>query len=723
MNKNVAYEPLETPRSLLVFLYLGVAIWYLGWRLTTFNPDALTFSWALYAAECFGFATTLLHLFMVWRLSVREAVTPNPDWTVDVFIPTLNEPVELVRRTVLSAIAMDAPHQTWILDDGNRPEMKQLAQELGCEYVARPGSEHAKAGNLNHALSLSRADFIAVFDADHAPKRQFLSRTLGYFHDENVAFVQTPQDFYNLDSFQHKQDRDNRRVWTEQSLFFRVIQRGKDYWNAAFFCGSCAIIRRTSLMSIGGFATGTVTEDLHTSIRLHKEGFKSVYHNETLALGLAPSQLEPFISQRIRWGQGAMQVWKKEGILFSSGLTLAQKLCYFASMITYFDGWQKLVFYVSPVIVLTLGIMPVQTITTEFFLHFIPYIILTFWVFEETGRGFGDSLRIEQYNMSRFAAFAWSTLGLLRRKLSFKVTDKRLTTMPHIHQCLLPQYLVLGGSAIAVGAGIFYAVVEAPHLGKTALLANLFWASVNLLIAGTVINFALRLNSFRRKEYRFPIPLVTKLRMGQRAEHMGSIRNISSSGFQLAGPINHTLHIGETVSGMIYLPDGPLAFLGRIRSLISAPESQTIQALGIEFDWQDQQARDRLDLFLYGSDLQWHLNRLHERAETPLERLLGGFGIITEESMPDNWSSIALRSVNDDEETVQSGAIAVCPDTHKSSLVTYKPMVAGSVVETRIFSGDREVTVRGKVSNEKRLENGSASLYWYDLNDDERNVA
>jgi cellulose synthase/poly-beta-1,6-N-acetylglucosamine synthase-like glycosyltransferase len=122
-------------------------------------------------------------------------------------------------------------------------------------------------------LTQSRAQFIAIFDADHAPKTSFLTQTLGFFSDPQVAFVQTPQDFYNLDSFQHRWSRRKGQVWTEQSLFFRVIQRGKDYWNAAFFCGSCAVIRRSSLDAIGGFATGTVTEDLHTSIRLHKQGF------------------------------------------------------------------------------------------------------------------------------------------------------------------------------------------------------------------------------------------------------------------------------------------------------------------------------------------------------------------------------------------------------------------------------------------------------------------
>jgi cellulose synthase (UDP-forming) len=184
--------------------------------------------------------------------------------------------------------------------------MKALAEQLGCRYLARADNAHAKAGNLNHGLAHSSGELVVVFDADHAPRRDFLVKTLGCFDDASVGFVQTPQNFYNLDSYQHRRRGAGGAVWTEQSLFFRVIQRGKDYWNAAFFCGSCAVVRRSALDAIGGFATGTVTEDLHTSIRLHAKGYQSVYHAEALAFGLAPESIEPFIGQRVRWGQGAL---------------------------------------------------------------------------------------------------------------------------------------------------------------------------------------------------------------------------------------------------------------------------------------------------------------------------------------------------------------------------------------------------------------------------------
>ena len=228
-------------------------------------------------------------------------MSPAPEgYKVDVFVTTYNESPSLLGHTLRAAVQMDYPHQTWLLDDGDNSEMEALAKELGCRYLARKTKKDAKAGNLNNALGHSSADFIAVFDADHVPNKDFLNRTLGFFRDENVAFVQTPQDFYNLDSYQHRRHKRLSYIWTEQSLFFRIIQRGKDRWNAAFFCGSCAVLRVSVLKRIGGFAVETVTEDLHTSIRIHKLGYKSVYISESLAYGLAPDSIDTFLSQQ-RW--------------------------------------------------------------------------------------------------------------------------------------------------------------------------------------------------------------------------------------------------------------------------------------------------------------------------------------------------------------------------------------------------------------------------------------
>ena len=182
-------EPLEWPRKLVAIQFLVFGLWYLGWRATTLNAEAPVFSALIYGAELFGFMCALLHIFMCWRLTVRLAPSPRPGMTVDVLVPTFNESVDLVRKTLLAARAMNYPHETWLLDDGRRDEMRALAAQLGVHYLARADNADAKAGNLNHALSRTRGDFLAVFDADHAPRRDFLTKTLGYFDDEPVALA------------------------------------------------------------------------------------------------------------------------------------------------------------------------------------------------------------------------------------------------------------------------------------------------------------------------------------------------------------------------------------------------------------------------------------------------------------------------------------------------------------------------------------------------------
>lgn len=639
-------ERMGLPSRVLVLVYILLAVVYLAWRATTLNPDALVFSSVVYGAELFGFATTLLHFFMVWRLTERVAPPPPQGLTVDVLIPTFDESVDLVRRTLLAARNIDYPHTTWLLDDGKRPEMEALAAQLDVRYLTRTDNAHAKAGNLNNALAHSTAEFVAIFDADHAPKRNFLDETLGFFRDPELAFVQTPQDFFNLDSYQHRSKRGDRRVWTEQSLFFRVIQRGKDRWNAAFFCGSCAVLRRSALDRIGGFATRTVTEDLETSVALHKAGFRSVYVPTALAFGLAPATAYPFLGQRVRWGQGAMQVLRNELFFLRGKLTIAQRLNYLASALTYFDGWQKGIFYLAPVWVLMTGSMPLVADTPTFLLLFVPYFILTFLVFEEVGRGFGRASLIEQYNMTRFAAFIWATLGLLRQNMRFRVTRKSATTATRAESSLMaPQLLVAGLNVLAVVVGVLL-WQNFRHLPIDGLVANIIWASVNFGLAFLVLRFTLLRTHYRRREYRFPLPLPATLNLAGGATMM-TVDDVSSSGCRLYGRLPESAtRIGDILEGELQLPGEKLPFRAHVASHIpgeSGGESYT-KAVGIEFEWKDQASRDRLDLFLYGSDLQWQINQIAERVRTPIETLLEGMrGSHAIDRRMDNWTAVELN--------------------------------------------------------------------------------
>jgi cellulose synthase (UDP-forming) len=691
------YEPLRPGQQLVTGIFIICTLWYLAWRATTLNPDAYLFSCLVYGAELFGFLSVSLHLFMIWRLSSRHSPPAPVGKTVDVFIPTINEPETIVRQTLLAALHMDYPHETWLLDDGKRPEMARLARELGVHYLARDDNRHAKAGNLNHALAHSGGEFVAIFDADHAPQRHFLERTLGYFSDDRVAFVQTPQDFYNLDSYQHRHRKQGRRIWTEQSLFFRVIQRGKDYWNAAFFCGSCAILRRSALEAIDGFATGTVTEDLHTSLRLHMQRFRSVYHAESLAFGLAPDTVSAFLGQRIRWGKGAMKVWRSEGLLFNGKLTLPQRLNYFASVLTYFDGWQKLVFYVAPAIVLLTGLLPIYTTLESFLLHFIPYFLLTLWVFEETSRGFGNFLQTEEYNMARFYAFTRATLGWLGGGRKFRVTPKDVHGDITERSKIVPQYLVLAGNVFAIPIGyVLYRQFQWLPVG--GFFANVLWASVNAWLAYSLISFTTH-KRHHRVDYRFSIPVPAKI-CQQNNHQFGTIDNISSSGFRLYARLADGTSPGECLSGELWLPGTRLPFTAEIKRQITAygATGEYVRAYGCAFNWQDKAHHDLLDRYLFGSGLQWQVLELQENGRTPLQRftdLLHGNRDVPGKA-PSCWSTFVYRIPGSTGTDELVGLIEVAsPGQSGRKLLLYHPVNKGVLLRGREITQlcDNDITL------------------------------
>jgi len=706
---------LSVAQRSLAAAFVVVGAWYLSWRPGTFNPDATLFSAVVYAAEVFGFFCALLYLVMCWRLQRREPLPVPAHATVAVFVPTLDESVDLVRRTLMAAQRMKHAHEVWLLDDGDRLEMHVLAEELGCRYLARTHNRHAKAGNLNNALRHTQAQFIAIFDADHAPAPSFLEETLGFFADERVAFVQTPQDFYNLDSFQHRVDRRDSLVWSEQTLLFRVIQAGKDRLNSALFCGSCAVIRRKALDDIGGFATGSVTEHIHTSIKLHKRGWKSVYYSKSLAFGLAPASALPFLEQRLRWGQGAMHVWRQEGIVFTRGLTFGQRISYLATMLAYFEGWQRAIFFLAPAVVLTTGVMPIIALDAQFLARFIAYYLLAFWVSEEVARGYGRTLMTEQYAMLRFAVYITATLSLFLRKLRFLATTRTRGEARVARQGLWPQYLVLGLNAVAIPAGLVL-FWTGGGLPVGALVGHLLWASLTLGIAAASIRFASRTSASRRREYRFPLPIPLRVH-STRGLALGLATDISPLGCRVVGAPVSGSRGGDELQGELLLPTGPLPVRALVRTVLADSEKATPVALGCEFRWGLSDERNQLEMFLFGSDLQWRLNGFEDRVRTPLERVhdwlrgerparrLGG----------QQWSPVLYRRVNSELETGVGFISAAGRDGATRTLVSLGVLPPNG----RLFA--EEVTpagprgVVGRVAEERVLETHAAPIYLYKL--------
>ena len=504
-------------RRVLFGLYALTGSVYLFWRLTVFNPDAFWISALFYGIEVGGFLGSLLLFFVTYRRRARTQRPAPKGLSVDVFVTTRNEDLDVVRRTVVAALALRYAHQTWLLDDGDRPAFRALAEELGCRYLARGGNQGAKAGNLNHALRHSHGEFIALFDADHCADPIFLDRLLGYFDDPLVAFVQTPQDYYNLNSFQHGRDGDSKLIWHEQSGFHHVEQPGRDYNNAATLCGCSCVLRRAHVERVGGFPEQTVTEDMHLAVKLQKLGLKTVYHDEPLAFGVAPPDLIGFLVQRLRWGEGNMQVCRIEGLPFARGLSWQQNLGYLLLGFAYFDTWRKLALYVAPIGTLITDTTPVFGKPLEFLLFFAPYMLCGIVAYWEFYAGFGRILRAEAYAMARLGAGLVATWGLFRRRIRFRVSSKRLVSRAALPLALPQAAIFFGGLyAIACAALHYYEYrthVRPPTIPFEIVTALVVLVAYNCLLALFVLVEAVRSARSKEPDYRFDLHLPVRIAM------------------------------------------------------------------------------------------------------------------------------------------------------------------------------------------------------------------
>lgn len=400
----------------------GYLVWRAGWTLDGVSPLV---SIPLLALEVSGLAAFVLLVINLWDPEATPPADPvdRTDQELAVLIPTYNESSQVLVPTIAAAVDLRLPHQTWVLDDGRREWVREAAEALGARYLTRPGNNDAKAGNLNHALDVIDADLVAIFDADHVARPDFLRNTVGYFDDPDVALVQTPQEFYNTGSFEQIGDD-----YLESAFFYRVIQAGKNRWNAASWCGTNALVRAEALRDVGGVATETITEDFQTSIRLHRNGWKTVYHNEVLARGLAAGSFDEYATQRLRWGQGAMQVLRLEKPLRDQRLSLAQRASYAFGFLGWIEPVRRLVAYLIPLLVLLTGKMPIAERPEHFIPVFVTVMALQTAAIKMLGRGRHKTVQAAIFDMSRLPvglAAAWSFIR--PGSNAFEVTAKGRT--------------------------------------------------------------------------------------------------------------------------------------------------------------------------------------------------------------------------------------------------------------------------------------------------------
>ncbi|MBD0314619.1 MAG: glycosyltransferase, partial [Microcoleus sp. T3-bin5] len=358
-----------------------------------------------------------------------------------------NEDVEIVRKTALAAIACDyAPGKktVYILDDGRperykendprresfrrrREQIRQMCEQIGCIHMTRDNNNHAKAGNINNAFYKTDGDLVLILDCDHIPSRQFLLDTVGFFFDPKVSFVQTPHWFYNPDPFERNLLTAGR-IPAGNELFYKVLQKGNDYWNEAFFCGSAAIIRKSHALEVGGIAVETVTEDCHTALRLHSRGYKSVYYDKIMVAGLAPDTFSSYMGQQVRWARGMAQILRLENPLFNPKLklTIPQRICYFSATSHFLYGYPRLIYAIVPTLFLLFGINPIRGLGLETLAYAVPHILLALFTNHLIYKNVRFSFWNEIFEFVMAFQSGWVTmLALLNPRLgSFNVTDK-----------------------------------------------------------------------------------------------------------------------------------------------------------------------------------------------------------------------------------------------------------------------------------------------------------
>ncbi len=551
---------------------------YIHWRLTS----TLDLEWSLdgvlaatlLAAELYTFATLLLGYFQTaWPLARKPVPLPDDParWpTVDVFIPTYNEPLKVVRATVLAARAMewpDAKLRVTILDDGNRGEFRSFAANARVGYIGRQDNRHAKAGNINNALQHTDGDFVAIFDCDHVPTRSFLQVAMGWLvRDERMAMVQLPHHFHSPDPFERNLGV-FRKIPNEGKLFYGLLQPGNDLWNASFFCGSCAVLRRSALEEVGGIAVETVTEDAHTALRLHRQGYRTAYLGVPQASGLATESAAVHVGQRIRWARGMVQIFRVDNPLLGRGLSLGQRLCYTNAMVYFLNALPRLVFLTAPLYFLFFGAHIFNAAPALVVAYAAPHLAHILMTNARTQGRFRHAFWGDVFDtVQAFYILLPTLLALVNPRLGeFNVTAKGgLVERPYFDLKLAAPLLVLAAANLGGLAVAGWRVpLDPQHLD--ALAMNAFWCVLNLIVLGAGIAVALERRQVRTS-IRVGAGLPAVLRTDAGRTLACRTVDLSLGGAQLRVPADSAFAHDERVTVGVVVNDEELPLSARVVS-------------------------------------------------------------------------------------------------------------------------------------------------------------
>jgi cellulose synthase (UDP-forming) len=620
----------------LAWLSIVTTLRYLYYRSNyTLNLETgvnTVFSLLLYGAELYAIATLLLSYFQTLKLRDRTPVdfsfVPQEQWfSVDVYIPTYNEDIEIVRKTALAAMALDYPDykkRVYVLDDGRkfperRVELQAMCDEIGCTMLTRDNNDHAKAGNINTAMRRTQGDLVLILDCDHIPSKQFLKQTVGFFYDPKTALVQTPHWFYNPDPFERNLLTQGR-IPVNNELFYKVVQKGNDFWNAAFFCGSAAVIRRDYVLQIGGIAVETVTEDCHTALRLHSLGYSSVYYDKIMVAGLAPEKFSSYVGQQVRWARGMAQILRLENPLFNRKLKLSipQRLCYFSATSHFFFGFPRLMYALSPVLYLLFGINLIRGLGVETLVYALPHIVLAMnanYITQKTVR-FSFWNEIFEYAMA-FQDGIVTLMALINPKLGkFNVTDKGTSITKRVFdwesaRVTLGMVFLLLLSLLAVP---FWLALRPETV--EAVLINAFWSIFNLVLLGAALLVALEQPQLRQA-HRLNRQLTTVIYNAGKTSLTGKTVDVSESGARIR--LDSWPNLPDVVELELIGDFGARAFLDA-RVIRVEPISETEIYVTVNFVDLAPAQYDALVLVLYSDVDEWSIQKRNE-ADRPFSSL------------------------------------------------------------------------------------------------------
>ncbi|MHC5896946.1 UDP-forming cellulose synthase catalytic subunit [Nostoc sp.] len=631
----------------LVWLSMVTTLRYLFYRTSyTLNFDGWINSIActlLFLAELYAILTLVLAYFQTLKIQERQPVNltniPQQEWfKVDIYIPTYNEDVEIVRKTAVAALACDYAadkKKVYVLDDGRpekykendprreqfsarREQLRQMCQELGCIHMTRDSNDHAKAGNINTAFEKTDGDLVLILDCDHIPSRQILLHTMGFFFDPKVSFVQTPHWFYNPDPFERNLVTKGR-IPAGNELFYKVLQKGNDFWNAAFFCGSAALIRKSHALEVGGIAVETVTEDCHTALRLHSLGYKSVYYDKIMVAGLAPETFSSYVGQQVRWARGMAQILRLENPVFNRklNLTFAQRICYFSATSHFLYGYPRLTYAIAPPLFLLFGVNSVQGLGLETLAYALPHILLSLFTNYIIYKNVRFSFWNEIFEFAMAFQAGWVTmLALFNPKLgSFNVTDKGTSISKRVFDWeSMRGLLVVTGFVVSSLLAVPYWLLLRPEDWQ-AVLVNTMWSIFNLVLlsAALLVGFEQpQVRTAHRLQRRLPILITSN---GQTI--MGKTVNISETGalISLETWPNLLDEVEVEVMGDYTASASLTAQIVRV-----SPINDTQTLLGVDFVKLNSAQRDALTIVLYSDVREWYSQKA-QYVDQPLASL------------------------------------------------------------------------------------------------------